>query len=385
MLAIAGHRFVFLPPFLAAVNLLACGGSEAPGEVVSSGGTNATGGAPIGSGGLNGTGGVSSVSGGAPGDGGTALGSGGIASTGGARPGSGGTEGSGGAQTTGGSDGNGGAAPVGGSGSGGSGSGSGGTGHDEPCPSTATLTVGDTSMSLTVGGNEYPMNVHVPPAYDGQTRLPVVFDFHGLGGNENQMKNLSGWAATGDEHGFITVFPGGVDAAWNAGGCCSDTPTDVQFVREAIEHLGTVGCIDKKRIYASGCSNGGAMSYRLACEAADVIAAVAPVDFDCVVGGRCGSCNPGRPITQIQFRGTNDTLVDYAGAGPNFERWGEINECTGEAEPLAQNAACDRQPMCADGVESILCTVQGGTHCGAYGPFGISDLAWEIISEYSLP
>lgn len=72
-----------------------------------------------------------------------------------------------------------------------------------------------------------------------------------------------------------------------------------------------------------------AMSYRLACEASDVIAAVAPVDFDCMVGGGCGTCNPKRPVTEIQFRGTGDTLVPIAGAQPNFERWGEINECTG--------------------------------------------------------
>jgi polyhydroxybutyrate depolymerase len=216
-------------------------------------------------------------------------------------------------------------------------------------------------------------------------RIPVVFDFHGLGGNEDQMINLSGWADTGDAEGFITVFPGGVDNAWNAGGCCSDTPTDVDFVREAIAYLDSEGCIDTKRIYASGCSNGGAMSYRLACEAADVIAAVAPVDFDCVVGGGCGSCLPSRPIAEIQFRGTNDSLVPFSGAEPNFERWGEINMCSGSPEPLPENSSCQRQPMCADGVESILCTVQNGSHCGSYNSFGIAPLAWQIISRYSLP
>jgi len=247
------------------------------------------------------------------------------------------------------------------------------------------LETGDSEHSLTVGDFTYPVNIHVPDSYDGVARMPVVFDFHGLGGNDDQMQRLSGWAATGDREGFITVFPGGPDNGWNAGGCCTDTPTDVEFVREFIAYLDTEGCIDTKRVYASGCSNGGAMSYRLACEAADVIAAVAPVDFDCVVGGRCGSCTPARPITEIQFRGTNDSAVPYSGAEPNFTTWGEINMCSGSPEALPENSSCQRHPMCADGVQSILCTVQNGSHCGSYMSFGIANLAWSIISQYSLP
>jgi hypothetical protein len=55
-----------------------------------------------------------------------------------------------------------------------------------------------------------------------------------------------------DAEGFITVFPGGVDNAWNAGGCCSQTPTDVEFVREAIAYLNREACIDTKRVLRLG-------------------------------------------------------------------------------------------------------------------------------------
>jgi polyhydroxybutyrate depolymerase len=132
------------------------------------------------------------------------------------------------------------------------------------------------------------------------------------------------------------------------------------------------------------------MSYRLACEAADVIAAVAPVDFDCVVGGRCSQCNPGRPVAELQFRGTNDSAVPYGetetqGARANFSRWGQINQCSGAPEALPENSSCQRHPTCGDGVETILCTVQNGTHCGSYMSFGIANLAWQITSRYSLP
>jgi len=240
-------------------------------------------------------------------------------------------------------------------------------------------------MSLTVGGNTYPMIVHAPPSYDGSQRLPVVFDFHGLGGDETQMQFISGWASLGDTEGFITVFPGGVDSAWNAGFCCSETPTDVEFVRTAVETLNEGACIDTRRIYASGCSNGGGMSYRLACEAADVVAAIAPVDFDCAVGFSCADCAPSRPVTVVQFRGTEDSLVPYDGAQPNFERWGELNGCSGSPGPLAGHSSCQAYPTCADDVQTILCTVQNGSHCGSYGSFGIAEVAWDVLRDFSLP
>jgi polyhydroxybutyrate depolymerase len=126
------------------------------------------------------------------------------------------------------------------------------------------------------------------------------------------------------------------------------------------------------------------MSYMLACNAADVIASVAPVDFDCVVGGRCMQCNPGRPVTEIQFRATMDQAVPYMGAVPNFQRWGQINMCTGTAAPLAANAACQTYPMCSAGVETILCTVEG-THCANYGSFMIPEVAWEVLKRHPLP
>ena len=87
----------------------------------------------------------------------------------------------------------------------------------------------------------------------------------------------------------------------------------------------------------------------------------------------------------IQFRGTEDSLVPYSGAQPNFEDWGAINGCAGSPEALPQNSSCERYPDCEEGVETILCTVQNGSHCGSYSSFGIAELAWGVISNYSLP
>jgi polyhydroxybutyrate depolymerase len=273
------------------------------------------------------------------------------------------------------------------------------------CPANPTLSAGETTQSLMLNGLNRSYLLHVPPGYTGTTPVPVVFDFHGLGGSGQQQRNLSGWAAVADREGFIMVYPNGSSNAWNVGRCCPPAADqgvdDVAFVRAMIERLKTAACIDTRRIYASGCSNGGGMSYKLACEAADVIAGIAPVDFDCVVGEQnvpsCGGCSPARPVTEIQFRATGDALVnyfggpapipqgmDFPGAEQNLSDWGEINSCTGEPQAVAGNAACQAFPACAEGVQTMLCTRQGGSHCGNYTALNIANVAWEQF-ERSAP
>lgn len=75
----------------------------------------------------------------------------------------------------------------------------------------------------------------------------------------------------------------------------------------------------------------------------------------------------------------------FGGAVANFETWGERNGCGPTPEMLPENDSCQRFPDCEDGVETVLCTVQNGSHCGSYSSFGIAEVAWEIISRYSLP
>jgi polyhydroxybutyrate depolymerase len=274
----------------------------------------------------------------------------------------------------------------------------------EACDSSKTLAPGDSTKSVEIDGNQREFLIHVPASYSSDTHMPVVIDFHPLGGSGSQWKAANAWGAKADAEGFIMVWPTGVGNSWNVGMCCSTARTsevdDVAFTRGIISALEGEGCIDTKRVYATGCSNGGGMAYKVACDAADVIAAVAPVDFDCVVGpdatNACASCSPERPISEIQFRGTNDTAVPFTGGpGPrgevtfpgaraNFERWADINACTGEAAALDGHEGCMTYSDCGSDVETTLCTVQNGAHCGSYGSFGIIDIAWERLAKSSL-
>ncbi|MBV9947640.1 MAG: hypothetical protein JOZ69_12370, partial [Myxococcales bacterium] len=175
--------------------------------------------------------------------------------------------------------------------------------------------------SVTSGGETRTFIVHVPTGYTGSAPVPVVLDFHPLGGTGGGQENMSGWKAKCDSVGCIAVFPDSSakagDNSWNAGYCCDNAEArqidDVQFARDMIKWLEGHTCVDPKRIFASGGSNGGGMSYRLACDAADVIAAVAPVDFRCVTGkdplatavtaanNTACTCTLPRPITVVAW------------------------------------------------------------------------------------
>jgi len=245
---------------------------------------------------------------------------------------------------------------------------------------------------------------HVPPGYTGKSPVPVVLDFHPLGGSGSTWKGSTSWGSVADSQGFIMIWPDGVGSSWNVGRCCSTAQSqnvdDVAFTKAIVTTLEKEACVDPKRVYATGCSNGGGMAFKVACDAADVIAAVAPVDFDCVTGSSsnpsCGNCAPARPIPEIQFRGTNDTAVPYGGgSGPrgtifpgaleSFMEWGGINLCTGSPQALSDHAGCQAYPSCGGGVETALCTVQNGTHCGNYQSFGIVNIAWQMFTKQALP
>ena len=197
-----------------------------------------------------------------------------------------------------------------------------------------TLKSGDTTETITSSGVSRSFIVHLPPSSKLTGPLPVVFDFHPLGGSGSSQESASGWNTKCDSVGCLAVFPNSASNGgngWNVGYCCDGAQTnkvdDVQFTRDMIKWLESNTCVDPKRIYASGCSNGGGMSYMLACNAADVIAAVAPVDFRCITGTQPANasqltatnniactCTLPRPISVTAFdEGQDNSIVPFNG------------------------------------------------------------------------
>ena len=140
--------------------------------------------------------------------------------------------------------------------------------------------------SINVGGLWRTFAVRLPSVYDGGSALPLVIAMHGGFGSGTQLETQSQLTTKAEQEGFIVVYPDGVASnlnirTWNAGGCCgyamNNDIDDVGFMNALLDTLQADFAIDTQRIYFTGMSNGGFMTYRVACELSERIAAIAPV------------------------------------------------------------------------------------------------------------
>lgn len=260
------------------------------------------------------------------------------------------------------------------------------------------LPPGDYAFTMSYDGLPRSYDLHVPPGYDGAAR-PLLVDFHGLGGSVSAQRQRN--LGLSDETGFLLAVPKGSGAipSWSAGNCCPPANTngvdDVGFARAVVADIAARTAIDSKRVYATGSSNGGALSHVLACEAADVFAAIAPTAFVLPLD----DCSPSRPITVAHFHGLSDTVVPYAGgASPrsdevrigaieSHETWARINDCPGPPARVFEQGGsyCDAYESCAGGVINVLCSVDAGHTIGRNSDIDVVRAAWEFISGFSLP
>lgn len=283
--------------------------------------------------------------------------------------GAGGAAGSGGSVASGGS---GGSAGSGGSGGTDGGAGAGGGGAAPAC-SLAPVAPGTTERSITSGGATRKARVHVPTGYDAKQKVPLVLVFHGYLENAQQIEKISEMTPVSDAKGFVVAYPEGISQSWNAGKCCgsaaSQKAPDVQFVSDLIDALSSDLCIDDKRVYAAGFSNGGMLSNRLACELSNRIAAFAPVSGPLAMDG----CSPTRFMPMIEFHGTSDLVVPYGGNGlggalsvaANVAFWTQNAGCTdGQPTQVFKNgdSTCVEYSQCQAGAAVRLCSVEGGGH-----------------------
>lgn len=246
------------------------------------------------------------------------------------------------------------------------------------CGGAAGYAIGTTITSITVGGRERSFRVHVPPGYDKNTPTPAVILLHGGGGSAQQLENgSSNMDPIADREGFVTVYPDGtgVIKTWNAGNCCgkavADGIDDVAFVGALLDDLEAKLCIDARRVFATGMSNGAIMDHRLACELADRFAAIAPVS------GTIGvpSCSPTSKVAVMEIHGTGDAHVPwdggvgcgasdttFASVPSTLEGWRTRNGCGAATAPYFQqgNGSCSAYQGCQAPV--VLCTIDGGGH-----------------------
>ena len=255
-------------------------------------------------------------------------------------------------------------------------SGSAGWTPEELCVSVG----GSTNATIEVDGVIRAYIVEAPAIAEGES-APLVVNMHGFGSGNNEQQAYMGleapsspWATSG----FVRVYPNGLDASWNGGTCCGDSALDgvddVAVIRAIVTELSAQPCVDEKRVYATGFSNGGFMSYRLACEASDLFAAVAPVAG--VLGVDPADCNPGRPVPAMVFNSLEDTTVPYDGGetvgiapfasvDDSVAHFRTINGCTGEpvATAMGDMTTCYANTDCQDNADVVLCASEDSGHC----------------------
>ena len=243
--------------------------------------------------------------------------------------------------------------------------------------------------------------------YEGsgyQGNAPVLFVLHGYTSRGLWIMNYSGFQSIADDAGVIVIYPQGTllpatgQTHWNVGGwTTSSTTDDVGFINTVINFLDNEYSIDSKRIYSTGMSNGGYMSYKLACDLSPRIAAVVSVTGS-MTNETTDGCNPTHPTSVAQIHGLQDTVVNYDGNGFSkpiedvMDYWVDINNCTLEpdtSEISGNNgggihdvySGCDNQTN----VELYLMTNMGHNWPNQNNhDLQASTTVWNFLSKYDI-
>ncbi|HVT85135.1 MAG TPA: PHB depolymerase family esterase [Chitinophagaceae bacterium] len=182
---------------------------------------------------------------------------------------------------------------------------------------------------VLVNGVQRDYVLHLPLHIEKNKPLPLVFIFHGGGGNSKQMQRYIKMDAIADRENFITVYPQGLNKQWNDGRAFNISIAandDVKFVEQLLDTLEKSAPIDPKRVFATGISNGAFFSIYLSYKLSRRFLAIAPV---------CGSIPkrlydqffPSQPVSLLLINGTGDPLVPYDGGTVGNRLIGNRGEC----------------------------------------------------------
>ncbi len=272
--------------------------------------------------------------------------------------------------------------------------------------------------TITVDGKARTYLLNLPPNYYESSDFSLVVAMHGGGGEASQFESTSKLTEKANAAKFVVVYPEGVQSTgalaartWNAGGCCDyardNNIDDVNFIEKLIDKLVTTYKINAKKVYATGHSNGGMLSYRLACEIPTKIAAIAPNGCSMVV---TQPCNPSRPVPILHMHSALDSKVPYAGGVgitgvyyPAIDSvlnvWSLENTCATPSQVLVDNSSYKftKWSECSSNVTIQYYLTKDGGHAWPGGLPGsgngdssstvinANDLLWEFFQQYQLP
>lgn len=251
-------------------------------------------------------------------------------------------------------------------------------------------TAAEVAGTLMHAGKERTFLLALPEKTSGDP-LPLVIVMHPYPGSGRGIAELSGFSAIGEREGFIVAYPDGINGGYNAIMCCG-AEDDVGFIKSLIEKVSVEHKVDPSRIYATGISNGGDMSYRLVTDLPGVLAAIAPVS-----GGMTDEWMdqlveaPKNPVSLITFQGKKDKY--YALFRTSSDFWLMMRDCKASVSPV-ENTNIERALAdCADGTAAAVYTLPDMGHAWPGGtggsqlaypaaPIKASELIWEFFRQH---
>lgn len=253
--------------------------------------------------------------------------------------------------------------------------------HDFPATVDAQRTAGVppegvSHFTLSFGGVVRSYRIYVPDLPQDH-EVPLVVALHGGLGTGDQFAAASRFEAKAQAEGFIVVFPDGVDRTWNGGKCCGGAARknidDVGFLAALIEELSKKLPVDRERVFMTGHSNGGIMSFRFGCERPDLVRAIAPVAGSLEVR----DCKPSATTSLLAIHGDADKNhpleggegdrsiagVPFVSMARSLELWSDGMEC--EANPQHSVVGAITSTVwvaCRDGAKASFLVIAGADH-----------------------
>jgi polyhydroxybutyrate depolymerase len=247
---------------------------------------------------------------------------------------------------------------------------------------------------MQVGKMKRSYYIRYPQTLESQERFPLLIVLHGGGRrNGNETAKITGFDKLTDEEKFIAVFPNGFDGKWHDGRLpkrkqdryIKKQNNDIEFIKSLVDYLIKYEQVDEKRVYLSGLSNGGMMTMRMACEASEKFAAVAPViaNMPEVI---VENCKPNQPVSFLLMNGTEDPMVPWKGgqvkaffkergavlsSEETFRFWHEHNQCEKKAysslslpniNTKDKSVVKEEKYACKNNINMVFYSVQGGGH-----------------------
>ncbi len=236
--------------------------------------------------------------------------------------------------------------------------------------------VGVSRGTLGDGERQRSYRLFIPQGLDAATAAPLVIALHGGLATGEIFARQTGFDVVAQARGFIVAYPDGLGRVWNAGRCCGNSQSeDVAYIRALVAALKTRLRIDAGRVYGMGFSNGAMLAHRIACEAPELFAAIAPVAGGLMVD----VCRSRTAVSALMIQGRLDTRIPWDGGRfdgsyrPSMQemvtRLAGRGACSSEVKPLLDQptAQCWERRSCGSGIQLQWCGLPGVGHQWAGG------------------